>query len=77
MVLTVECSGSGPAGAREIYNPVPLWLGDRMQEVGTDFATLYFTRESAQEVQQVLKAFMQNEPCEGNFTRGLYYKGVS
>lgn len=77
MVLTVECSGSGPAGAREIYNPVPLWLGDRMQEVGTDFAVLYFTRETPEEVRQVLGAFAEGAPCAGNFTRGLYYKGVS
>ena len=32
-------------GARELLNPVPLWLGDRRREVGTDFTVLYFTGE--------------------------------
>ncbi|MEG0803901.1 MAG: U32 family peptidase, partial [Pygmaiobacter sp.] len=76
MVLRVECHGTAENGAREIYNPVPLYLGDRMREVKTEFATLYFTRETAQEVLELLDAFHDQRAAEGEFTRGLYYKGV-
>lgn len=63
-------------GARHIFNPVPLYMGERMGEIKTDFATLYFTAETPQEVANVARTFAAGRAHSGIFTRGLYYKGV-
>ena len=74
--LTVACTGPGADGARELLNPVPLWLGDRRREVGTDFTVLWFTGESAARAAEVARLYRQGLPFDGEFTRGLYYKTV-
>ena len=61
---------------RDRLNPVPLWLGDRRREVGTDFAVLYFTGESAARAGEVARLYREGLPFDGEFTRGLYYKTV-
>lgn len=71
--LPVKCS-SYPCV--EILNPLPLYLGDRMREVKTDFAHLYFTDESRQRVEQIIDMFNNGSPPDTKFTRGLYYRGV-
>ncbi|MBC5581669.1 U32 family peptidase [Anaerofilum sp. BX8] len=74
--LTVSCTGPGANGARELLNPVPLWLGDRRHEVEVDFAVLYFTGESADRAAEITRLYREGLPFDGEFTRGLYYKTV-
>ena len=69
--LRVFCTGAGKEGARELLNPVPLWLGDRQAEIGTDFAELYFTFEDAGQVSEVLRRYLDRLPFEEEFTRGF------
>jgi putative protease len=67
--LPVVCRGS----VREIFNPIPLWLGDRQDEADCDLLTLYFTWESPERVRAVTELFRAGAPFDGRFTRGLYY----
>ena len=63
-------------GARHIYNPVPLYMGERRSEMNCDWITLYFSVEEQAGAAQVLKLFCRGEALDGPFTRGLYYKGA-
>ena len=64
-------------GCAEILNAYPIWLADRQPELGDmDFLTLYFTDESQRAVDAVLDAYRNQRPAKGDFTRGLYYRGV-
>lgn len=67
--LPVVCRGS----VREIFNPIPLWLGDRQDEADCDLLTLYFTWETPERVRAVTEMFRAGAPFDGRFTRGLYY----
>lgn len=69
----VKCS---PYPCVEILNPIPLYLGDRMDEVNTDFAHLYFTDESKERVEQIIDMFASGRQLDTKYTRGLYYRGV-
>lgn len=71
-MLPLRCRG----GAREIYNPVPLWLGDRQQELPCDYLVLYFTGDRPEWAVQVMKQFRAGKKCYDEYTRGLYYKNV-
>ena len=62
--------------ARHIYNPVPLYMGERQKEMNCDWITLYFSVESQKRAAEVLKLFQSGSPFDGPFTRGLYYKGA-
>ena len=64
------------AGVRQVYNPVPLYRGDRMGEIPADAGLLYFSIEEPEEIRQVLERFAKKASWPGEFTRGLYYKGV-
>lgn len=63
-------------GASHIYNPIPLYMADRLQEVNCDFITLYFVQETQEQVEEIWHLFKQKKPFEKLFTRGLYYKGA-
>lgn len=63
-------------GTRQIFNPVPLWLADKLPDLPTDFATLYFTSETKEETAQILEDFDKGAPAPAAFTRGLYNKGT-
>ena len=73
--LRILCTGPGAGGVRELLNPIPLWMGERKRELGTDFAALYFTAETAARCAEVTRLFTAGLPYDGEFTRGLYYKG--
>lgn len=60
----------------ELLNPIPLYLGDRQEEIKVDFIHFYFTDESAQEVADIIDAFEKGRTIDGKYTRGLYYRGV-
>ena len=59
-------------GHAEIVNSRPLWLADK--DTGDLPRLLYFTTETAEEAEKVLEAYERQQPCEGVFTRGLYFK---
>ncbi len=64
-------------GCSELLNSRPIYMGDRMNEIkNMDFVTLYFTKENKETVNAVLDAYRKNKSAKGEFTRGLYYRGV-
>lgn len=66
----VRCGG----GVRQVYNPVPLYLGDRTGEIPADAGVLLFTIESKEQAAKVIDRYRKGETWPGEFTRGLYYK---
>lgn len=73
MKFEVRCR----SGCSELYNPAPLWMGDRMKEFSkVQFGVLKFTYESQQQVRSVLHFYKQKVKIDDNITRGLYYRGV-
>ena len=70
----VRCSG--PDGARTVYNPVPIYMGDKPGALPVEWEVLYFTTEEPERVRQVLDLFCSRRPFDGAFTRGLYFKGT-
>ena len=64
-------------GVSELFNCVPLYMGDRKRELkNIDFALLYFTRENTEEIDAVLSDWKNAVPPSYEHTRGLYYRGV-
>ncbi len=60
-----------------VLNSRPIYLAERMREVSfVDFNLFYFTTESAEECAQILTDYRQGKPADGEYTRGLYYRGV-
>lgn len=61
----------------EILNSRPIYLADRLSEIeNVDFITLYFTKETKSEASAVIKKYVCGEKPDGEFTRGLYYRGI-
>ena len=61
---------------RTIYNPVPLYMADKPGALPVDYGVAYFTLESREEAAAVLARIAAGAPFDGDFTRGLYYKGT-
>ena len=73
MTFSYRCGG----GCTQIFNSVPLYMGDRLKELNKmDFYTLLFTDENRQQKQYVLDCIRQKRKITGMYTRGLYDKGV-
>lgn len=64
-------------GVRTIYNPVPIYMGDKPGALAVDYGVAYFTLESREEAAQILDSIRTHAPFEGEFTRGLYFKGTN
>lgn len=64
-------------GVRTIYNPVPIYMGDKPGALAVDYGVAYFTLESREEAAQVLDSIRTHASFEGDFTRGLYFKGTN
>ena len=64
-------------GVRTIYNPVPIYMGDKPGALAVDYGVAYFTMESREEAVQILDMIRTHAPFEGEFTRGLYFKGTN
>lgn len=71
--FAVRCSAPGGAGVRTVYNPVPLYMGDRLRELPADTAVAAFTLETPARCARVLELLLAQQPFDGEFTRGLYY----
>lgn len=69
----IQCSG----GCSEILNSVPLAFSDRLNEVkNQDFGVLHFTVENSVESEEILRFYLSASKPVGDYTRGLYYRGV-
>ena len=64
-------------GVRTIYNPVPIYMGDKPGALTVDYGVAYFTLESREETAAILDSIRVHAPFEGEFTRGLYFKGTN
>lgn len=69
----VVCS---PYPCVEMLNSVPLYMGDRMNEVKTDFAHFYFSVETPEEVNHIVSLFETGAKADFQYTRGLYQRGA-
>ncbi len=72
--MPVRCHGKAK-GYREIFNAIPLYMGDRVNEINADYISLNFTVESKGNIAKIIDKFLKSEPFGKDFTRGLYYKG--
>lgn len=69
----IQCSG----GCSEVLNSVPLILSDRLHEIrNQDFGVLSFTVENSVENEEILRSYLNGTNPVGDYTRGLYYRGV-
>ena len=64
-------------GVLTIYNPVPIYMGDKPGALTVDYGVAYFTLESREEAAKILEMIRTHAPFEGDFTRGLYFKGTN
>lgn len=72
-VFPVLCA----AGCSQIFNSVPLYWGDRLNELPpVDFHLYRFTTETAAEAATVLEAYRTGAKAPAAITRGLYRRGV-
>jgi len=72
--MPVICHGKAK-GYREIFNAVPLYMGDKQDDINADYLSLNFTVERQQEVEKIIEKFVKGLAFGKDFTRGLYYKG--
>ncbi len=71
--FSVDCSGDYV----EVLNSVPLYVADQKTKFrNADFFVLKFTTETKEEVAEIYRKHKSGESYEGNFTRGLYHRGV-
>lgn len=71
--FSVKCS---PYPCVEIFNPIPVYMADRQNEIKTDFLHFYFTDESKSEVEKIINDYQTCTHNVDKYTRGLYYRGV-
>ena len=64
-------------GVRTIYNPVPIYMGDKQEQIPADVLTAYFTVETREQAAAILAQISAGKPFDDDFTRGLYYKGTN
>ncbi len=73
VTFPVKCRG----GYSEIFNSKPLMLSKERDDLSPfDFLTLYFTDEDASRCTEILDCYREGAAVSGDFTRGLYYRGV-
>ena len=77
MHFPVRCTAPAAAGMRTVYNPIPIYMGDRQNEIPADIALLHFTIETKAVAEKIVADFIAARPQQSDFTRGLYYKGTS
>lgn len=63
---------------QELLNCVPFWLGDKQGDFRSlEHPVFWFTGERQEECAQVLEAYARGQKPDGDFTRGLYYRGLN
>lgn len=69
----IECR----MGANDILNSVPVYMADRLGEIrNMDFMLLYFTTENKESTSDIISSYIKSGKAKGEFTRGLFYRGV-
>lgn len=64
-------------GFSQIFNSRPIYLADRLDEFcKCPTKVLYFSTETKSEVENIINAYRKKLPPSGEYTRGLYHKGV-
>lgn len=63
-------------GYYELLNSQTMKLSHRLDDFGLDFVTLYFTTESPEDTARVLLSYINEELPKGDYTKGLYYRGI-
>lgn len=64
-------------GYSEILNSRPVFMADRLSEIkNNDFLFFNFTVESKDEVNKIMESYYNETGPDGDFTRGLLYRGV-
>lgn len=63
-------------GFSEIFNSVPHYLLDRVDEFGCDKAILHFTIEGKAEAEKIIAMAIGKSAPDGKYTRGLYYRTI-
>lgn len=65
------------SGCTELFNCNPLVLSDKQEQFrNIDFITLKFTSESSSECEKVFNDYLNKNKPHGEYTRGLYFRGV-
>ncbi len=59
-----------------LLNSKPLCLREDFEKLGVNTARLLFTIETPSKCAEIARAFSSGAPIEGEFTRGLYIRGV-
>ena len=59
-----------------LLNSRPLCLQEHVAQLGVQTARLLFTTETPEECARIARAFLTDTPLEGEFTKGLYKRGV-
>jgi len=62
-----------------LYNSVPIFMADKLKEIekaGVTHGRLFFTTETAEEVRDIIKAYMYRKMLKTDFTRGKFYSKV-
>lgn len=71
--FTLMCN----SGYTELLNCNPLIMSDKQEQFkNIDFMSLRFTFESKEESARIFKDYINKNKPHGEFTRGLYYRGV-
>lgn len=63
-------------GYYELLNSQTMKLSNRLDDFNLDFVTLYFTNETPEDACRVLLSYMNQETPKGEYTKGLYYRGI-
>ena len=59
-----------------LLNSRPLYLRAAYERLGVQTARLLFTTEPPEECARIARAFLDGTPLDGDFTNGLYKRGV-
>lgn len=73
ITFPVVCS---PYPCVELLNSVPIYMAERIDEVHADFAHFYFTKESKEQILEIISLYENKSKAPFDYTRGLYYRGV-
>ena len=63
-------------GFYQLLNADLLYAADKLDRVACDFVWLYFSDETPKQASKILDKFINCEPFDGAFTRGLYFRGI-
>ncbi len=73
IIFPIDCR----SGCAEVLNSRPVYMADKIGDIkNADFLLMYFTTERKPEVEDILNSYRLGLPPEGEFTRGLFYRGT-